>query len=181
MRRIAPAALVLFAAACSSSASVPRPNADPDPVIYSSSTTTTVRLATDNSIPVENVRATVDRVWAALPGVYHELGIPMGLSDPERFTYGNRRLSGNRLAGEPVEQLMRCGNAGSGPSAMTRFRYQFSVVTVLQGTGPATTVATEVTGTATPVEGTSSGAVLCVSNGKLEQRIAQALRGRVGG
>jgi hypothetical protein len=181
MRRVAPAALVLFAAACVPQSGESRPNAEPQPAIINTSTTTMVRVSADNSIPVETVRAPIDRVWAALPGVYQELGIPMGMTDPATYTYGNRRVTGNRIGGVNASEWVRCGNAGSGPSAMSSLRMQLTVITTLQASAEGvTSVATQVSGSGTPTEGTSSGAVLCVSNGKLEMEIAKVVRRRVG-
>jgi hypothetical protein len=106
----------------------------------------------------------------------------MGTTDPASYTYGNRRVTASRIGGEDVSEWVRCGNSGSGPSAMTRLRTQLVVVTTLQASAEGlTSVATQVSGSGTPTEGTSSGAVLCVSNGKLEQEIANSVRRRVGG
>ncbi|HEX2091150.1 MAG TPA: hypothetical protein VHG28_02065 [Longimicrobiaceae bacterium] len=182
MRSLSPAVLLaLLAASCAppspSTGTAPR---GPTPILEETSTGLSYRLNNDTEAVVYRVDAPVDHVWALLPEVYRELGIPEGTRDPAARVYGNRRAPVARVGGERVSAFLRCGNEeGAGPSAVTRFRVHLAALTSLEPVGDRTRVTTEVAGSATPIEGTSTGPVLCVSTGVLEKRIVELLTARL--
>lgn len=173
MHRPSSAAAGLLLAACAPAAPHASSAApEPSPAIMETSTGISVRLGADGP-----ARAAVDapagRVWAALPAVYEALGIPAEVSDPAAHTYGTQRFTRTRLGDRRTAEMVRCGNAGSGASAMSTYRIRLSILTTLRpGAGGGTELSTEVAGSATPVDGTSTGATRCVSTGELERRIA---------
>lgn len=172
--------LAACAAAPGSSGTVVTGPAPSEPAIIGTSTGTMVRVSGDNTALAYSVSAPVERIWTALPMVYDALGIPVAHSDPATRQMGNRRIIGTRVGGEPMDTYVRCANQGAGPSAMARHRVTLSVITALQPEANGkTTMATQVSGTATPIEGTSSGAILCVSTGRLEARIHDGIIRRV--
>ena len=182
MRRTAPVVLLSVLAACAPATPAPGiPAAGPEPMVMETSSGISYRLRNDDTGVTRPYAAPVDRVWAALPGVYEELGIPTGVNDPEARVFGNRRASVTRVGGERVSRFVRCGNEqGAGPSAGGGYRVQLSVLTTLRGDGAATQATTTVGGTATPVAGTSNDAVACVSTGALEKRIGDLIAARLG-
>ena len=118
------------------------------------------------------VAATPEQVWAALPGVYRELGITTDMRDDALRTLGARTFTGSRIGGKRSSDFVRCGNQGSGPSSGGMYRTRLTVISRVTAAGPGKSdLVTEVSGTATQVEGTSTGPIACASTGELEQRI----------
>lgn len=176
MRRLAPLSLLALLAACGPAVYSPGAGpAEPNPRIVETSTGLEVHVRNDEAAVTGTVDAPLERVWAVLPEVYRDLGIPAGVLDADSHAFGNQRVSVTRVGGERVGAFVRCGNEGAGPSAANGYRTRLSVVTALQRDGGKTTVATRVGGTGSPVEGTSTEAVACVSNGRLEERIARMI------
>lgn len=166
---------------CTSTTAAP-PAPEPTPRFEETSTGLNIRLGNEVSRAETEVRATAERVWAVLPEVYRELGIPAEVSDSTTGTYGSRHVTVNRIGGRRTSSWLRCGNDGAGASAMSAFRYRLTVLsTVRPGPGARSLVTTEVSGTGTTVEGTSTGPVRCVSTGDLEQRMAEMISAKVAG
>ncbi|HEV2129606.1 MAG TPA: hypothetical protein VGR27_00800, partial [Longimicrobiaceae bacterium] len=184
MRPIPPALLLAaLAAACAPAASSPGDRTvGPNAAIIESSTSVLVRINNDESGMTRTLDAAPERVWAVLPAVYGELGIPVEVSDANARVIGNRRVTTRRIGGERINTRVRCGNDGAGPSAMNGYLVQLSILTSLQPAAAEKTVlTTQIGGHATPIEGTSTSRVLCATTGRLEQRIAQLIAGRLEG
>jgi hypothetical protein len=141
----------------------------------------TFRLQEDTRGVERVVAAPVDRVRAALPEAYAALGITGAGTDPANGVFGSPKVTAARLDGERTSVYVRCGNDGAGPSAGMGYRIQLSVLTSLAEEGGRTRVTTRVGGFGSPVGGSGSGAVLCVSNGRLEARLAELLTERLRG
>jgi hypothetical protein len=136
-----------------------------------------IQLGAVEAAPPVAVNRSPDDVWAALPQVYASLGIRPDAVDPSTRTYGSQRVTQLRIGDRRTASYVRCGNEGAGPSAASGYRIQLSILTRLAPTSAGTTeVTTEVTGFATSVEGGSTGAIRCVSNGELERHIAALLK-----
>ena len=165
-------ACVLLTSACTSTGS---PSSGQTP---SAGTTEDVRLPDGAAIRVEGLGASTvtlnaspEQVWTALPAVYAALGIPAEINQPAAYTYGTNRFTGSRLNGKRITDFMRCGGSGAMPP--TTYRIRLLVLSSVQpGTTPGTArLTTQVQGSATPVDGTSSAIVGCSSTGRLEQGI----------
>lgn len=180
MHRTAPCLLLAALAACAPSGTGPtRPPAGPGPSIVETDSGITFRLQDDTQGVERVVAAPVDRVRAALPEVYAQLGITGAGTDPANGVFGSPKVTAARLDGERTSVYVRCGNDGAGPSAGMGYRIQLSVLTSLAEEGSRTRVTTRVGGFGSPVGGSGSGAVLCVSNGRLEARLAELLTARL--
>jgi hypothetical protein len=139
-----------------------------------------VRLGEDVPPPSQPLEASIDRVWAALPAVYAQMGIKVTYRDSTAYALGNRRFTDRQAAGRAVADLVRCGHQGAGPSAVSGHRITLSIVTSLRAEArDRTTLVTAIRGTAEPVEGTSTSRVRCVSNGDLESRVYQLVAARI--
>ncbi len=182
MRRPAPLLLAaLLAGACAPAASGPATApAGPEPQITETSTGISFRLRNDDAGAAHHVGARADRVRAALPEVFRELGVPDAGMDREGLVFGHRRITTPRVGGERLSAWVRCGNqAGAGPSAATAYRTELSLLVTIRPDGERTWVTTQVGGSATPVAGTGAEAVMCVSTGRLEKRVEELLAARL--
>jgi hypothetical protein len=122
-----------------------------------------------------------EAAWAALPQVYAALGLRADLVDPATHRYGAQRVTQARIGERRTRDLVRCGNDGAGPSAVSGYRIQLSIVSrLVPAAGGKTDLTTEVGGWASSVEGGSTGAIRCVSTGELEQQIATRLAAALG-
>jgi hypothetical protein len=123
-----------------------------------------------------------DVVWAAIPGVYEELGIEPELIDTPSRQYGSNAVTGLRVAGIPMSEVARCGAQATGLQATTRMRVRLTVITTVTPLDDRSSVlSTRVTGQGSRIDGTSTGSSDCVSTGKLEERIAGHVRLETGG
>lgn len=182
-RSVAAALLALIAAACAPAGSSPgSAPAGPPASIIETSTSVSVRLSEQAEAATVLLQASPEVVWVLLPEVYESLGIAAEIHDAEARAYGTRRFAQNRLGGKRTAEFVRCGHQGAGPSAASNYRVRLSIVSTLgSAPGVGTRLVTEVSGSATPVEGTSTAAVRCVSTGELEQRINALVAERLAG
>jgi hypothetical protein len=118
--------------------------------------------------------APADRVWALLPAVYLELGIPLSQTDNAQklLVASNQRVT--RIGGKRLSSYFRCGgvygdNADSGNTFVTA-RTQVSAAA-----DGKTLVRTEVRAAAA-AEGTTVGE--CGSTGLLEKAIGEAIQAK---
>jgi hypothetical protein len=141
---------------------------------------TPVQITVDRDPSRHKVTASVTRSWNSLASVYEALGIPLEYADARAHRVGNTRFIANRnLAGQEMARFLRCGMGITGPLANTH-RIQMSISTELQPVGTDTTaVFTRIEAKGTPVDGTSSGPVICVTTGMLEGSIVTLLKKRV--
>ena len=182
LRALLPASL-LVAGACASSGPAPPSTAAPGapPTVRATSSGLAVRLAVDSLRSTTVFQAPLDTVWSHLPAVYETLGIRGEVLDPRTSAFGTQRFTARNVAGKRTIDMVYCGHEGAGPSAVRATLVRLSIVSTLRKLASGDTeLTTEVTGTSTPMDGTSTGATRCVSNGELEQRIADALGAQLG-
>jgi len=119
-----------------------------------------------------------DRVWPLALAAYTVAGLRIDGSDAVRYQVQTRgQVLRRQLHGESLSAYFDCGTEISGSIADT-WRLK---VDALMAVGPASTrdsshVATMLTISASPVEGTSSQVTQCSSKGRLEMEIAQTIR-----
>lgn len=118
-------------------------------------------------------------VWAALPGVYEELGIPVTQRDPSRMVVANPAHKARTIGGRRMGRYLDCGTSLRGALA------NIYDVTVAVGThvrsapeGGAT-VTTILEAWAEP-RTTRGNPVHCRSKNTLEQRIMERLAASLG-
>jgi hypothetical protein len=130
--------------------------------------------------PAENVTGEINRpareVWDLLPAVYQQLGLGGRVVDTDRREYGSERVSGRRVNRQPIESYFRCGSDGTIAGSASRWRVQFNISTTVAELGrESSTLTTRISAFANPTDGASTGRILCVSIGTLEQAIFDAL------
>lgn len=186
--RSAPLVLVLLAAACGTSG--PSPSTAVTPNVTTNTgrvVTTTGDAVTINAMNIDtDVRlfstGTPDQVWAVLPQVYAELGIPLTVSDPRTKTLGNEGLRVRRsIAKVPLYRYFDCGSSGTMKNAET-YRITMYIMTTAQANpGGGTVVSTSITGTGKNPVTSSSAEVRCASMGDLEIRIRDMVQKKIEG
>lgn len=178
LSRACAAAIVAVLASTSLAAQRSR-NSEPTPRAEETSTGFSFRINSQVTAIEHPLGAPADSVWAALPEVLREMGIAPQMNAAGDRTIGNQRITARRVAGDRTDNYVRCGNQGAGPSAMAAMRVRLSLLTTVRPESDTRSrLFTEVTGTATPVEG-SGGTTLCASTGALEKKLAEALAARV--
>lgn len=150
---------------------------DAAPSIHATSTGIEVRLSNPEHGLSAPLPAAPPIVFDALISVMQDWEIEPDVLDSRQRRYGANRITRSRIAGESSADLLRCANMGAGPSAVGRLRIRLSVLSQVDpGEDGGSVLTTRVEGTATPVDGTSTSMVNCISTGKLEERIANAVR-----
>jgi hypothetical protein len=163
---------LMLLTACASASSPPAGAGDPGSISGSDVGSGMIRLGTDSRATSISISATPEQVWAVLPGIYQELGIQAEMRDDALRTLGTRGFTGSRIGGKRAGDFVRCASQGTGPSSGGMMRTRLTIITrVTSASGGKAEIVTEVGGTATPVEGTSTGPTACASTGELEQRI----------
>ena len=183
-----PLVLVLLAAACGTSGSSPSTAVTPNVTTNTGRVVTTTGDAIQiNAMNIDtDVRlfstGTPDQVWAVLPQVYAELGIPLTVNDPCTKTLGNAGLRVRRsIAKVPLYRYFDCGSSGSMQNAET-YRITMSIMTTAQANpGGGTVVSTAITGTGKNPITSSSAEVRCASMGNLEIRIRDMVQKKIEG
>ncbi|MBB4638068.1 hypothetical protein [Longimicrobium terrae] len=118
--------------------------------------------------------APADEVWAVMPAVLADLGIDAQVDTTVSGLIGNLRITTPTVAGERVRQFVSCGtNAGPGAANMFRIRLNLMIFVKPEGTGTRTY--TRVVGTGSTVGGSGGDGVLCITTGRLEQRITERI------
>lgn len=139
-----------------------------------------VRLTRQDYIARDVVEAPIDAVWNALPAAYEAVGLPLPQLDRAN---GVAILDGHvarRQVGDArMSSLVDCGGGMAGPYADT-YRIRLNVTTELRPDTEGTYVFTRVTAIGGNTSGTG-GDVECVSRGRLEVLIAEALATRAAG
>lgn len=177
---------LLLTAACASQAATSAPQAGPARTTTTitsggatspgSNSATMLDVHRDTRGTAAVVRAPVDAVWAALPGVYEAAEIPVGTLDRKTRVIGNQQHQvRRRLMGKPLSHFVRCGVDAFGiPHADSR-PVTLSVLTyVLDATEQGTGVETRVSAVAKDAE-RSSAPIECTSTGALEKSINESL------
>jgi hypothetical protein len=127
------------------------------------------------------VAAPPSKVWkAAALAYYGDLGVEVKTADSESGLVGNRQFSRVRqLAGKPMATYVDCGSDIRGVTANS-YRITMSLLsTATPDPAGGTRLETRLTAEGQPL-GVSGDPVHCISTGRLEQRIAEGVRRRVG-
>lgn len=142
---------------------------------------TALRSVTEDFVRATTVEATPDAVFGALQAVYAELKLPVAtlVSNERRIASQNARFR-DRVGGERAARSLSCGTAADGREAADSYELTLDIasVAVPAAGGQSTEVKTVVSGLAKPVF-TSGEPVRCASTGRLEERIAAAVRAKL--
>jgi hypothetical protein len=116
-------------------------------------------------------------VFAALPGAFADLGIPVTQTDSAALVMQNARfVASRRLAGEPMTALFDCGRSGMGDALADTYRLRIGIRTVVVPEGSSSRVETLVGASGQSPDGRSNDPVVCNSTGRLEQLMNRAIQ-----
>lgn len=180
---VVPLLVIGIVAGCGTSSGPRVPaNQPPDlpPAVIGDGSTIEVRVSNPERGVAHELPFSANEVWQALTDVYSDYDIEPDVVDPRGRQLGVERLTRSTIAGERSDNLARCGNEGAGPSAASRFRIRFEIVSRVVPEGTGAVLHTRVQASASPVDGSSIGTVACVSTGRLEQRIMQGVALKLG-
>lgn len=134
-----------------------------------------LRTRDDISISRDTLAVPAADAWAALPGVYRELGVPIQGRGRDKMILGNTGFKAYRdLGGERLSAYIRCGMNISGSMA-DQYEIRMAVLTQLEDLGDRTAVHSHVDASAKP-QSVMGDVVNCTTVGRLEERIVQLLR-----
>jgi hypothetical protein len=176
MRRLLP--IALFLAACAPSAGSTLSPAPQAPArVEETGSGYDIRLSHDNAPVGATFAVPVDRLWPIALQAYTSLGLRADATDAAGHQVQTRSMVvRRRLAGEPLSAYFDCGTELAGSIAdFWRLRID-AAMAVTPVTADSARVATMVRVTATPVEGTSTTVTECSSRGRLEGKLASAIR-----
>jgi tRNA U34 5-carboxymethylaminomethyl modifying enzyme MnmG/GidA len=129
------------------------------------------------------VHASPGSVMAALSQVYPDLGIPIGTAISASGQIGNKnyRVPGHRLKSTQLSQILECGQGSVTGSRADLDEVTIDVLSTIKSDGDtASVVSTFLTASARPL-GSSSDAVICATNSRLEQMISAHLQQSLAG
>ena len=175
-------ALVVLAACSSTPNTLPDPAARPNDVRVAGSgggiRGSAMRVNPSYDVTFDTIHAPVEKIWAALPGVYTALSIPLTTAEPASLRFGNEGMKIRRRLGDiQLFTLLDCGRSQIGDNAES-YEINMSVLTSLQRIdAQRTRVSTVVEASGKPIQ-FSGAETRCRSKGELEQRIALGLRAR---
>lgn len=166
-------ALTALAACAPGPQPIPASRTDRTTVVIQTPTTSRhLETTHEASISSRTVRAAPEAVWALLPGIYEQMGIPVTQVDTGAKVIGtaNRRL--RRIDGQSLTTFFHCSSSYS--TAASLDVYVTVRTQVSDGGGGTSLLRTEGGAYA---QGTGAGStVRCGSTGLLEARIAQRVQ-----
>ena len=136
----------------------------------------------DHGASSARLAATQREVYAALPGVYRDLGIPLGTVDSDRFLVGNTaHRASRRIAGVRMSHFFRCGRSGGfGTELAEAGPIRISILSRVQAEGAdGARIRTEASAQASATDGTSTRRSECASTGALEGLIVAMVEERL--
>jgi hypothetical protein len=187
MRRLLPAVLVSFTAACASgggssdTAPVATPVVQTERIVTSSGGAGVAiqGMNLDNNVRLLST-GTVAQVWSVLPAVYGDLAIPLTVQDEPRKMIGNEGWRTRRQIGRvPMQRYLECGRSSGIENAETYTISMSIITTVSPNPSGGSVVATLVTATGRNPITSSTQEVRCSSTGDLEIRIRDMVQQRV--
>jgi hypothetical protein len=125
--------------------------------------------------------APIERVWAVLPQVYEDLGVPLTVHDSVGKRIGNAGFRARRIGGSRLSQFLRCGTGVTATPNADSYLVTMSLTTRLSEPDVGgTTIVTLFRATAKPRD-VGGMTVNCASTGKLESRISEMVTEKLAG
>jgi len=119
-------------------------------------------------------------VWIAARKAYADLGIPLTFDNPPSHQLGNPSFYRQRtFAGQPMAELVDCGQGPEGLHASSFRIYMSLLTTVLPGDDGQTKVDVTLVPYGQDVTEGSSDRILCGSKGKIEQMVLDHITANV--
>ncbi|MBV9109009.1 MAG: hypothetical protein JO306_06360 [Gemmatimonadetes bacterium] len=137
----------------------------------------TYRSASETRVYIDSIPAAPDAMWAALPGIYQQLGLAITRAEDAKRLIGSQQAlrRGRRINGQSISSVLECGRTPAGGPAADSYEVTLNAYSVIVPLASGNSqVQTLVEGLARdPVS--NNPAVTCASKGTLEQAIRNAL------
>lgn len=180
MRRAMMAIAVIVTSGCGSTPEAIQSAPGPTPGVTGGSTGAQVNLSHEAQVNEVVIEAPVADTWRVLPQAWEDAMVPVASVDNARRTLQSGVYRAPReIVGKPLSDFFDCGYTMSGPR-VTLWQVSIDVAGVVLPDGEGSRIATRVTATARPRDGTSTNAVNCSSRGEIERIIAGNVRVRLG-
>lgn len=143
----------------------------------------TVSTTAESRLLKHDVNAPVDRVWAALPEVYREIGLEGSTSDASLRTVSSGAVSfTRRMFGEPATRFFDCGRGQFGAEIAATYTIHLTVRTTVQPGTADNTARLESTAQAYARNNDGANSLMsqCHSKGLLEGLIALRVLEKLG-
>lgn len=143
--------------------------------------TVVYRLNSSNGKVTGYVRGTPEDVWKTLLVTYNDLKLPITALDASARQISSSDTRAPRtLGGKPLRDYLDCGSGISGPRVDSH-DVAYTLVTVVKAAGgDSTAVQSSLVGNAASRGGASTAPVNCATTGRLENRIAQLVKLKLG-
>jgi hypothetical protein len=136
---------------------------------------TGVSIAPSSSEFTTAIASPVNAVWAAMPGVYQSLKIPLTTLDQKTHTIGNEGFKAlKNLGGVPLSKYIECGTTQIGPNADS-YDVHLSIVSQLVTVDNGTTKLTTLLEAAARPMAFAQEYSRCSSKGVFEAKLVDAL------
>jgi hypothetical protein len=173
--------LALAGTACASAAPDPviDVSASPPPSVTGTGSGTEIRYDRETHIEEGAVLADFSKVWQALPRAFSDLRVPIGEVDPVAHTVRSGFFKApGQMATKQLSDFLDCGHSLTGPRVRL-WEVSMDVLAAVRSDGEGKSrVATTITASARPRDGTSTSPVPCNSKGELERLILEQVRER---
>lgn len=120
--------------------------------------------------------AAPERVYAGVLKAYFDLGIPTGNTDNKAGIIGSEKFERiHQLAGAPMSRSFSCGESANGPNADS---YRITIVVVVwvkPGKSGGSVLGIAVAASGADLSGSFRVPRPCASNGRIEQKILDAV------
>jgi hypothetical protein len=173
--------LVMLASACASASRDPVIDvaASPPPTVTGTGSGTEIRYDRDTHVAEGPVLADLSVVWQALPKALADLRVPVGEVDPGAHTVHSGFFKAPRqMATKQLSDFLDCGYSLEGPRVRL-WEVNMDVLSAVRADGQGKSrLATTITASARPRDGTSTSPVPCNTKGELEKLILEQVRER---
>jgi hypothetical protein len=138
-------------------------------------------IAMDTLASEYMVNASTGKTFAAASQVFKTLGFAATVRDSIGGLIGNEEFNRSRtLVGSPMSTWLNCGSGMTGPNADS-FRITIALMIIIDPAPNNTTrMRIGMVGSGANIVGNSTDPVACATTGRLEERIAQLIRGITG-
>jgi hypothetical protein len=128
-----------------------------------------------------NIWAPPADVWKTVVVTYNDLGLPVTTIDEQKHKISSTDARAPRkIGGKALRDYFDCGSGITGPR-VDSYDVAYTIVTsVTPAAGDSSTISSTIVGSAKDPSGSSTASVNCGTTGRLEKRIAELVKLKLG-